>query len=560
VALARSILTEPEGQLCVVLLGPANDRPSYLDELHLLPMSDDDATRLITARLAVEDGLAAVVRARSHGNPGAIESLLRAALPQLHPTPTGYRLSPGGRLDFSGTGWRAQVSRALEGQPESVAQGAERLALLGATPSRAEVAAADIASGAIEQLCLFGLWTPTQTGWTVHHPEITAVLVGRASAAGRLREHHAICAEACDEAERRAMHLFGAEMWSEAAPELYAAALAANLARRPRRALDLLGSYESALDALDVPASDHRRALVELRRAAAANHTGNRTLLSQAVDRLRSHKNQDGWSKPAVYALLHMAHLRNYVDPARMALLREALAEAELYEDPALNAEVQRSLARNLAFLGDQSGAEAAYRAALSLVPARGRERAQQSNSWHEFGRFLLRAERFQEALEAGRRALEYAEADSHEWHSAQAVIGSAHRSSGDLVAAQQAFTHGLHAPDPMGRQVGRLNVALLRILAQDYTGALKVLHGVSFARIGAERMDAVTQAFRGTCSAGLGAWSDFDTQMESARRSLERSGLKEPDVAAATDIAAALAEHDPERAALAREVGRLAT
>ena len=382
----RGLLDRDDLPLLVVLSARAEDlaeRAEARAELEALaprrlsvaPLADDALGQVVRALLYLDEDLLHTLLTRTAGNPAfALQLLLDwADRDLLAPGRGGFRLASGADLqlpDDLHDAWSARVARLVEAEGGSTRQAIELAATLGMAVDSDTWAAVCAAAGVApsptlaERMLDQALAVPGQdpsAGWAFGHGMLREAVLRDADEAGRLRSHHAACAQVLDAqgAPDRVvgMHLARAADALAALPRLLAGAREHLHADEPVPARQLLAEAARAADTLARPGDHPDRLRIQLVAGLVALAAGR---FADARDRLTPLAERD--DLPA--ALTRQARggvalvAKGLLDiPTALAQGRAALAATHADDDPAGAPRLMLTLGEASVDIGDIDGA-----------------------------------------------------------------------------------------------------------------------------------------------------------------------------------------------------------
>lgn len=442
--------------------------------LALPPLGDGDQRALVTHLLGLDSALQQTLAQRAGGNPLFAIQLLGDWIDRglLRPDSGGFRLVEGARIplpdDLAAT-WQARIARRTRGDDEAIA--VERAAVLcahapaippGAWPGRGDLR---------ERLLDARLLVATPEGAVRFvHGMLREALERRATAAGRLADHHRWAAARVDDPERRGLHLLAAGDPAGAVPPLLQAARR-QLDHDRERARELLTLAEPGLRATAEPTLLVDHAIVA---------SGLALLDGQPDEALR-------WLEGAVLAAREHPDLQLRLHARRMMLLVRSARAAEA--GPVIEAleRAARAVGGDAVDLAARWRAEwwliqgavaAAHDALADHLPPPDRYDTDAGDAWFTWGSILRARERFEASAEAYRTALHLFEAIERRAPTI-AVLGGladALRFQGRLDEAELAATAMLERAqrfEPFGEAYARLNLAAVAVDRGDDDEAL---------------------------------------------------------------------------------------
>ncbi len=578
VVVARRAEAPRQGPLHTLIAGGAAD-------VHLGPLLPAERTELVGGLLRLERSLAARVDEHSGGNPqlavGLVQDLV--AREALRLTEDGFAIKPGEELrlpDALHDLWTTRIDALLAGLDPATESDLERAAFLGHEVDESQWHAVcddpGAARGGRTQMSLQGLMrraklsehllrdrlvVETDLGFRFQVASVRQSLLRRAEQSGRAIDHHRACVEVLQDQpevapERLGRHLRGCGRKAEAFEHLVIAAQRDLDHTDYRSGLGLLSEARTLLEEMDAPASDYRwgRVLVGLsegsrgvgraddalrfaRRAITRGESNDWPTLVEAYFQAAQSAvalGQRADARPYLDSMEHLAtearnpdalgrclFAKGALDPDDPSLLLRARDIFGRLGDTFGEANVDRVLGRRALVAGDLVEAEGRLVSAAETYQ-RLRRRGTLAQTWIGLAEVYRKAGRLQEADTVCERLLElYRTTDL-------GVLG--------------VIVH--------------LNLGLLRLARANALGARRAFDQA--VRLGElTHNEALTGASWASLLAPLSMledWAAYETTLERATDLLDRTGFRDPDLAATLELAlAALPPGSPHRAATER-------
>jgi tetratricopeptide (TPR) repeat protein len=311
--------------------------------LELGPLPPRDQAALIEEVLGLSPALAAQVLDRTGGNPRFARKLIGDWVKRgvLILGPMGFEVRRGETLDLPASltaDWSERIRRLLHDLPDKAHAQIERAAVLGLDVRDAEwKAACDDPDGGwaaagrsrivpenerlrqevVNRLVAARLVVQLPDGFRFVHGMVREVLLERARSAGRLVEHHRVCAttlrtskdqEAAS--ERIGRHLQEAGQHGDAIEPLLQGVVVRRDRLGARAALGLVALAEDALRALSLPETDPRWAEAWQLRAMLAAELGDVGEAERVAAKVVAGEHQPGWRASGLDVRLTLARIR----------------------------------------------------------------------------------------------------------------------------------------------------------------------------------------------------------------------------------------------------------
>jgi serine/threonine protein kinase/tetratricopeptide (TPR) repeat protein len=553
-----------------------------VETLEVPPLPPEDRAALTREILGLADDLAAEVDARTEGNPLFAVQLVGDWVQRgvIEVGETGFVLRPGveARIpDDLHQVWSGRVARLLAAQPPGAREALEIAATLSPFVDRREWEAACLAEGVpcppelLEALVANRLAVRTEEGWAFVHAMLRESIERRAREAGRFAAHNLACAAMLREraaagergvAERLGRHLLLAGERAAALEPLLAGARERRGTSDYPAAQALLAEREGAMRDLRLPEDDPRWGEGWVVRARIHLHQGTLEEVFRWAERATAARSE-AWEpirSEALRLLGDAARRRGDLDRA-----------AGLYERCIALPDNPHSTAASLWGLGDvarQRGrseeARSFFDRAVNLYREIGDEHGVAD---HGIGLADLARQR-RELTRAGdlyRQTCARFEALGNRYGVARSLngMGDIARLQGDLDAATRRYRRSLTILEGLRSADGifpRLNLALIHLAEQRFTTAEETLREAreSLERLGWGGLLSCVHVALLACAAQARDWEAWDDHFERAAAALRESGLLDPDVAWAAELAGRLTDWAGQPAR-AREAFRLA-
>lgn len=577
--LARSPTPPQRGALHTLIAGGA-------EPMHLGALLPSDRTELVAGLLRLERSLAARVDEHSNGNPqlavGVVTDLVaRGALRQ---TEDGFGLKPGEELrlpDALHDLWSARIDDVLHDLGSEAEADLERAAILGHDvdeslwhavcddPSSADGRRTQMRLDGLqrrasltERLLRERLAVESDAGFAFVSAAVRQSLIRRAASHGRAAAHHAACVEALRtqggaSPARLGRHLHGAGILPEAFDALRTAANARLDQTEFRPALGLLSEARTVLEELQAPPSDPRWGELLVGLANGARGIGRADDAARYADRAIARGRAHAWPS-LVEALFQGAQ-------SAVALGHRSDAVPLLDEMEPLAGSDPSALGRclfakaTLARDGDPTLLDRArdlFEASNDVLGMANVDRVigQRALATND----LIRAEEHLDKAATTYRALGMRSTLATTWIG----LADVYRKGGRLRQADALLQEliALHRSLDLGVNavLVHLNVGLLRLARGNHQGARRAFDQA--ARLGElTHHEGLTGASWASLLAPLAIledWAAFETTLERAQELLERTGFRDPDLAATLGMALrALPSDSPHLDALAELV-----
>jgi len=576
----EALATRPAALEIVAGLG----RQDAVSRVHLGPLGRAERQELVRSLLPLTPGLAQRVEDRTQGNPLFAVQLVRdwSTRGLLEVSDQGFRLAPGApqRLPDELAGvWDEQVSHLLSTRPRGDHKALEAAAVLGTEVLATEWQALCQRLGCVPSPGLVQelssrllIRARPHGGFAFAHGMLREAIEARARRRRRHGDLHSECAamlaerDDLDAAQRRVHHLQAAGRTAEALPALLAVVEARRNRSELRQARSLLGSVESALEALQLPPGhEHRARLAVWRADLAAWDPGEDSTLSR-LDALRAQAIAHDW----VLAQARERALRGR-EVYRRGGLKEAmdlyLQAGVLFEragDLPGASQNHVNLCQLTKFLGRLDEAAEHAQRALDLARQAG-DSYQVAAALHMLSTVAWKNDDAAGCAAWAAEGLAVCEEHGFRANAAKCrtQLGEAARQRGELDAARSHYKAAralfLALERPLYVFVARMNLVMIALSQQDYTEGLAILSAARSQRgvdPGHVLMSAVELGLA-LCEGALGNWAAWDRHLPVACAGLARSGFVDKDMAWLAQLAAQVAQsagHDV-RAAAARDL-----
>ena len=566
---------DEQRELLVDLMG--RDRT---ERIEVGPLNRRDTQQLVRRLLQLDGDLALQVEERTLGNPAFAMQLVGNWVDRglLEPAKSGFRLRRGATAEIPDglhQVWTGRIERFLDGRSVHDGPALELAATLGqrvdddewwdACSLAAITPSLDLVDGLLDE----GLATSgaggVDEGWAFAHAMLRESLERRAAEAGRLAEHHLVCARLLERrpgpgnAGRRGRHLAGASRPEEALAPLLDGARQSLADDEVRRAQALLNDYERVLHQLRVPWDDVRWGRGWLLRARAAALRGDQEGFAEWADRTDEYAEVHSWEGISLELSLdraRRARRTGELDSARSTLTRLEAASAERGDDLLLAGCIfeQARLAEDT---GNRAGAAELYRRATGLYQAR-HDGVQAGRALVALARILAR----QGDLESSQEYLELAGDLFARWGSlagraaCSELMGLTAWLQQEPQAAVACYREAVARYEALGSsEAWRARAGLAQLLAWSHevaeATALLMECLDHFSRRAEAPTTAALHAALLPCLAQTHRWMPFDEHLEAARALLGHTGVADEDAAWSASLAgdAALEGGEPDRA-----------
>jgi tetratricopeptide (TPR) repeat protein len=551
-------------------------------QLEVPPLSHGDRAALVEELLGLSGELAAQVEERTNGNPLFAVQLVGDWVQRgvLEVGASGFVLRPGEEARFPDDlheVWSARVERLFAGLPEGSREALEVAAALGPTVDRQEWEISCRALGVpcppplLDGLVVSHLAVRTEEGWRFVHPMLRESLERMARETGRWPGHNRACAAMLlnravigerGVAERLGRHLLLAGQPDMAVDFLLRGARERRETSDYGAAQALLALRDDALQTVAASRRDPRWGEGWVLRARIHLHQGQLDEVFRWAGRAVTGGADEEWNPTRSEAL------RLLGDAARR---RGGLSQAvDLYERCISTTDNPHGIAASLWGLGDvlrQRGDLARAREFFE----RSHRMYEEIGDDHGLGDHLIGladvARQGRDAAEAERlyqEARDRFEALGNQYGVSRTLngLGEAARLRGDLARAGGFYLQSLGILERLSSADGlfpRVNLALVDLGGGRFAEARENLEEIrqQLESLGWGGLLACVHTARLACAVHNRDWSAWDESYARAAELLKASGLQDPDVAWATELAARLAE-EARRPALAHAVRNL--
>ncbi|MGM0557598.1 MAG: serine/threonine-protein kinase PknK [Myxococcota bacterium] len=546
------------------------------EEIDLERLGGDEHRALIESLLGFEPGVAQRLTRCTNGEPlfafQLVSDLVDAEC--LQAGPNGYELGDGYELPESMDElWRGRLERVLGTGHDAgdVWKSLELAAVLGTRVVEeewhavCEYAEIDASRPLLERLGRAGMVELSEDGWVFVHQTLTLTLQSAADDAGRLSEHHRICAEVLAdlypdadrwELSRIAEHAFEGGAAEQAQSMLLEAAEALVFSHELQEAERLLDLRSRALDALETAPDSRERLVNELLGAQVDRMVGRKDGAVDRLERIIERAEAKGWDAELVEALRETGELH-----AHDGRVEQALRCYERGLDKADDLGVRGGLARLLtsqgwAFktLGRFEEAHAVLERARQIYAEEGDE-VSEVGVLNPIGFTWLAEGDLEKTREVCRDGIRMAGEIGH--RNAEAgfwtTLGEVERFDGRWDEARRCYGEAERLDTICGSKhayLVRFNRLLAEVGAGEYEDARRQMEALEPAleRIGMVGwLSASIELVKAACAAGLGEWDAALGHARAAAEALAEFPMIERDIAW-------LAEHVGRRAA---EAGR---
>ena len=551
-------------------------------ELEVPPLSPGDRAALVEELLGLSGELAAQVEERTHGNPLFAVQLVGDWVQRgvLEVGASGFVLRPGEQARFPDglhEVWSARVERLLAGLPAGSREALEIAAALGPTVDRQEWETSCRAMGVpcppplLDGLIVSHLAVRTEEGWRFVHPMLRESLERMAREAGRWPGHNRACAAMLlrravlgerGVSERLGRHLLLAGQPDTAVDFLLRGARERRETSDYGAAQVLLAMRDEALESLAAARRDPRWGEGWVLRARIHLHQGQLDQVFRWAGRAVTGGADEAWGET------RSESLRLLGDAARR---RGDLAQAvDLYERCVSTTSNSHGMAASLWGLGDVLRQRGDLQRARDLFD-RSQQLYEEIGDEHGLGDHLIgladiaRQTRDTDTAERlYQEARERFEALGNRYGVARTLngLGEAARLRGDLARAGGLYLQSLGILERLSSADGifpRVNLALVDLGGGRFAEARDTLEEIlhQLEPLGWGGLLACVHTARLACAVQHRDWNAWEESYARAVELLGASGLQDPDLAWALELAARLAE-DAMRPALADAVRRL--
>jgi serine/threonine protein kinase/tetratricopeptide (TPR) repeat protein len=535
--------------------------------LEVPPLPAEDRAALTREVLGLADDLAAAVDARTVGNPLFAVQLVGDWVQRgvIEVGETGFALRPGAEAaipDDLHQVWSGRVARLLEGQPAGAREALEIAATLSPFVDRHEWLAAceaegvSIPPGLLEELVASRLALRTEEGWAFVHAMLRESVERMAREGGRFAAHNRACATmlapraAAGErgvAERLGRHLLLAgEREAALAPLLEGARERRGTSDYPAAQV-LLAEREQDLKDLGIPPDDPRWGEGWAVRARIHLHQG------QLEEVFRWAERASGGTAGS-WVPIRSEALRLLGDASRRQ--GDLDRAAHLYENCIALPDNPHSEAASLWGLGDiarQRGrldeARTFFDRSLGLYREIGDEHGVAD---HGIAAADLARQRrdLSQAGDLYRQTCQQFETLRNRYGVARSLngMGDVARLQGDLARASGHYRRALTILDGLRSADGifpRLNLALIDLAEQRFSIAENTLGEIRerLDRLGWGGLLSCVHVSLLACAAQARDWGIWDDHLDQGSAALKTSGLLDPDLAWAAELAGRLTE-----------------
>ena len=550
--------------------------------LEVPPLSTGDRAALVEELLGLSGELAAQVEERTYGNPLFAVQLVGDWVQRgvLEVAESGFVLRPGEEARFPDDlheVWSARVERLLADLPAGSGGALEIAAALGPTIDRQEWEISCRAMGVpcppqlLDGLIVSHLAVRTEEGWRFVHPMLRESLERMAREAGRWPGHNRACAAMLlrravlgerGVSERLGRHLLLAGQPDTAVDFLLRGARERRETSDYGAAQALLVLRDEALQTLAAGRRDPRWGEGWVLRARIHLHQGQLDEVFRWAGRAVTGGADEAWSQ------IRSESLRLLGDAARR---RGDLSQAvDLYERCVSTTDNPHGIAASLWGLGDVLRQRGDLGRARELFERSHRLYDEIGDEHGLCDHLIGLADIARQARDAGeaerlyQEARERFEALGNQYGVARTLngLGEAARLRGDLARAGGLYLQSLGILERLSSADGifpRVNLALVDLGGGRFAEARASLEEIrhQLEPLGWGGLLACVHTSRLACAVHDRDWSAWDESYARASALLGSSGLQDPDVAWALELAARLAEEGM-RPALADAVRRL--
>ncbi|HEX3127877.1 MAG TPA: tetratricopeptide repeat protein [Thermoanaerobaculia bacterium] len=550
--------------------------------LEVPPLSHGDRASLVEELLGLSGDLAAQVEERTYGNPLFAVQLVGDWVQRgvLEVGEAGFVLRPGEEARFPDDlheVWSARVERLLADLPAGSNEALEIAAALGPTIDRQEWETSCRAMGVpcppplLDGLIVSHLAVRTEEGWRFVHPMLRESLERMGREAGRWPGHNRACAAMLlrravlgerGVAERLGRHLLLAGQPDTAVDFLLRGARERRETSDYGPAQALLAMRDDALQSLEAGRRDPRWGEGWVLRARIHLHQGQLDEVFRWAGRAVTGGSDEAWNQTRSEAL------RLLGDAARR---RGDLSQAvNLYERCVTTTDNPHGIAASLWGLGDVLRQRGELGKARDLFE-RSHRLYDEIGDEHGLGDHLIGladiARQGRDADEAERlyqEARDLFEGLGNQYGVARTLngLGEAARLRGDLARAGGLYLQSLGILERLSSADGifpRVNLALVDLGGGRFAEARDALEEIrhQLEPLGWGGLLACVHTARLACAVHHRDWSAWDESYARAAALLKASGLQDPDLEWAVQLAARLAE-EARRPALAEAALKL--
>lgn len=538
-------------------------RQSATTKMEVGPLEERSWSSLVRQLLGLEPGLAARVEQRTAGNPLFAVQLVGDWVQRglLELGPDGFRLREGTGAELPGDlaeVWNDRIRQLLEGRPESDTLALELGAVLGQEVELeewlmvCERAGATPSAGFADAITRERLAVPvditggTRRHWAFVHAMMRETLELRARKAGRLADHHRICAEVLATragggiAARYGHHLVEAGALEEALTPLLVGARELGVGGDFRAAEALLAERERAMERLLLPPEDSRWGQGWVLRSRFTLAQGRIEEAESWAARAENRARRHGWLGVRVAALREQAkHARERgALTAALRMLEEAERRAQALDDNLLVANCRTDVG---VILHDRGELE---RSALYLGQARASFEAMGDTlgagaCLRGLGRVAKQAGRLDEAMDLFEAAVECYDKAGFRWGVIRCLsgIGEVHRLKGELSQAEALYRMALsrlragRSAEAIALEV---NLGLVSLARGDVRRARTSLESclLTMGRQNRRAFVGGIHAFLLPCVAHDDDWAAWDAHMAQAEALLAETDFVDVDIA----------------------------
>lgn len=584
------------------LLDELSEEP-YARVHHIAALPPEDTAELVRELLMLDGELAEQVEARCAGNPLFAVQLVGdwVAGGKLRVGAGGFRLAEGESAqipDGIHQIWGARVEHMLERTQPGAGEALELAAVLGMTVQREEwrdsCRRAGLSLGAEleEYLLAHGLAEAESSAgggsWRFVHRMLRESLERRSREAGRWPKFNAICAASIASlyrdqpryAERRARLLLQAELTREACEALLLAARYRVERSELNRAEKLLDQLEALLgenrarwvkDNDDLKWVEEQRAALLMQRAEIRAWAGQFKPSLEFAEQASRLAERHSFTE--LLAASRYARGRAYLHLGELDLAEEVLQKAH---EAALRCEQPQGAARpaiSVMGLARVAQARAEYEAAMTLLN-QSRDLLKDSRDDHALARcynalgdVARKSGRLDEAREFAQRARALFESGQNHAGVADCLndLAELYYLQGDYEAAEEHCAEAIELYESIGSlraMIVRLNLALLWLERGqvEQARALAARARKFFERERQLAELALADAILMGCAASDEAWVVWDELFAEAHHLCTTTGLRDPHIGQAVELAARIAEErrEAERAKFARALAQM--
>lgn len=570
-------------------------------EVRVPHLPEKDHRALVEELLGLEEGLAALVAARTAGNPLFAVQLVGDFIMRgvLELTPQGFALRRGERAalpdDLHGV-WSARIARALKrsaagsGAAASAERSGERLAAAGAQAALelgailgtagddgewkaiCEEAGVELSPRLSDALLVERLLVPDDGGLRFAHAMLRESVLRLAAEGGRLEDHHRTAARMLlkrygdrrGTAERVGRHLVLAGDADGALPQLLRAAAEAARTMGYPQAHALLAERDAAVDKLGIAEDDPRRAEGWALKASLLIDEGRYDEAMMWANLVLRYRGDVRHARvvPAALRVRALTSAKQARWDEAEARFREGLVAAEAVDDLDDAMECHVGLADVAYYRGRMTETGEHLARALAICQQRGDDAGVAYCLWNS-SYVALWLGRMEEARDVMQRQQKLARRAGHRSMIANGrnALGDLERMSGRYDDAEQRYEDALQMFEAIGsgkRRVVKVNLAM-NALARGNLDKARALADELLPKVkksGERVLSSLCHGVLAAISAHERRWDDHDTHIQGLLLPRQETGLIDGEHALLFEIIGDYVRQqgDDERAALAYE------